>query len=154
LRAQAENKIARRIPLNAAEFRSLDAGIIGFIAVKPDLARSAMVVKLLPGCPAEQAGIKIGDVILRQTVDPSTVKTLRKPSWLFSCGQADEPCEITIMRQGHVFNVRLAYMNIEDVTDERLRHRLESLVEQAGFKAYHSPERADMSELLESLDDQ
>lgn len=122
----AIQKLAGKEKLTSDDYRSLGIGVLGIEADRQLFSKSALITGLYRGCPAEAAGIRVGDWEVL-TNDPDSQKDTHGLTQ-FICGLAGKPVDITIKRHGHELHFHLVRMNIEDIPDDRLRRRYEHLV--------------------------
>jgi C-terminal processing protease CtpA/Prc len=132
--SRAMKKLAAGIELNSDEYRSLNIGIIGCDTDRTYFTKLATVTSLYDGCPAKEAGIKLGDQEIQDEArtDDSGVDDETVPKWSFGCGVAGDPVDLTIKRRGKILHFHLIRMNIEDVPNLKLRHTYEQLVKLTG----------------------
>ncbi len=128
----AIQKLAARQALTSDDYRSLGIGIIGYESNKPFFSSSSTITDLFPGCPAAEAGIKVGDVET-SLEDPEAQKDTHGLT-MFICGLAGKPVTITIKRRGHELHFRLVRMNVEDIPDDGLRKSYERMIRRMGQK--------------------
>jgi len=118
--------------LSAEEFRQLQYGIAGMVSFKFIFGKSSMVLKVFPGCPAEQAGIQRGDQIIRINDVENKRTDAQREFWNKVDGPAGTPVDITVLRHGQKITFHLIRMNIEDIPDDRLRREFEDLLQSLG----------------------
>ncbi len=114
------------------DFRKMEYGILGMVSVKLPLADHYLVVKVIPGCPAAEAGIKPGDKQISTNGHVWTSKDTRKTYWQISDGKAGTPVDLVLMRKGEMLQFHLTRMNIEDLPNPSLRRIYEKMLEHFG----------------------
>jgi len=133
LYAQAQKKLTERKPLTAEEFRSLGAGTSGFDADQQYYSRLAKVTRVFAGGPAEQAGIKAGDILLQDEVATPVSGDPTRPETDFSCQRAGDVKDVRVKRHGQILTFHLVAMNIEDIKEPNLRRLYERMIQKYGF---------------------
>jgi hypothetical protein len=117
---------------SSEDFRKMEYGILGMVAVKLPFAAHYLVVKVIPGCPAAEAGIKPGDKQISTNGHVWTSKDTRKTYWHISDGKAGTPVDLVLMRKGELVEFHLTRMNIEDVPNPSLRRLYENMLKHFG----------------------
>src|SRR5262249_55428695 len=118
----------RRGKMTSEDFRKLEFGIAGFESVKLLFQRYPTVIKVYPGCPAENEGIRPGDVVLKANDHEFRRLDMQTEFWRIIDGRAGTPVDITVRRHGKEITFHVIRMNIEDVPSDRLRRRFEELL--------------------------
>jgi len=134
--ALAVKKLASKAKLTSEDYRNLGVGIVGLDSRQNYLKKYSRVIAVYPGCPAEKAGIKVGDMILEKH---ALTSKFTHTHYEFTCGIAGEPVDYTIKRDGQILNFHIIQMNIEDIPDPKTRHMCEEFVRQTGWPADHVP---------------
>jgi len=137
IREKALEKLAKRKSLTGEEFRSLNVGISGMNCRQMPFTTEAIVIKVYPDSPADQAGIEVGDILLGKKVYAPSDPT--RTMFTFTCNEAGSTKDYQIKHNGEIRNVRLVLMNIEDIKDDEARRLFEYLVEQTGAPAVDVP---------------
>ncbi|MBU6452541.1 MAG: hypothetical protein KGS72_12220 [Cyanobacteria bacterium REEB67] len=132
--SRALKKLAAGMELSSDEYRSLNIGIIGCDTDRTFFTKLATVTSLYDGCPAKEAGIKLGDQEVQDEAktEDADIADPTVPKWSFGCGVAGDAVELTIKRHGKILHFHLIRMNMEDVPDLKLRHTYEKLVKLTG----------------------
>ncbi len=123
---------ARKSKMNSEDFRNLGFGITGFVSVNVPFMQSGLVVKVFPGCPAEQAGVRKGDHLVRANDHVFSRHDRQLEYWRILDGRAGTAVDCVFMRQGQPVTVHLVRMNIEDIAEPRLRRQFEHMVKTLG----------------------
>jgi C-terminal processing protease CtpA/Prc len=126
----AISKLVAREKMTSDDFRNLQMGMTGFELFRPWNKKYAEVTEVFPGCPAEQAGLEIGDLIV--SGDPSQnykPKDTTKPIWAFTGGKAGSVVNLKVLRDGEIIPISITRMNIEDVPDAKIRKFYENMAE-------------------------
>jgi C-terminal processing protease CtpA/Prc len=122
----AIQKLIAREKLTSDEYRSLGIGVLGIHAERNLFSNRAEITALIPGCPAANAGIRVGDWEIVKN-DPESQTDSHGLSQ-FTCGLAGKLVDLTIRRRGHTLQFHLVRMNIEDIPDDRVRRAYEHQV--------------------------
>src|SRR5262249_47809991 len=101
--------------LSAEDYRSLEFGITGFQSVKTLIGRYPFVVKVFHDLPAEAAGIRPGDKVIRANDHEFTQRDAQPEVWKYLDGRAGTPVDVTVERHKEILTFRLIRMNIEDI---------------------------------------
>ncbi|HEY9790123.1 MAG TPA: PDZ domain-containing protein [Candidatus Obscuribacterales bacterium] len=119
--------------MSADDFRNLEFGITGFVVRRIiQLTPYPTVTQIIPGCPAEKAGMRVGDVVLRANNHQFTQSDMQREYWRILDGRAGSTVTIVVMR-GYVYKTfKLTRMNIEDLPDPELRNEYHELVRKLG----------------------
>ena len=118
--------------MTADEYRRLEYGIIGFNAELRFNVSGPIVTNVFPSCPAANAGIKPGDVLIRAGNHTFQAGEGQEVLWRVVGGKADTPVEISVMRDGVIRSFPLLRMNIEDIQDNQIRSYYENLLGRYG----------------------
>jgi len=127
--ATAVNGPAR---MTTEEYRRLEYGVIGFNAELRFNVSGPVVTTLFPSCPAANAGIKPGDVLVTAGNHTFQSGEGQEVLWRVVGGRAGTPLEMSVMRDGMVLSFSLVRMNIEDIQDVRIRNYYEDLLSRYG----------------------
>jgi membrane-associated protease RseP (regulator of RpoE activity) len=118
--------------MSADDYRALQFGITGFVSVSIPFGRHAVVTQLYPGCPAQAAGMRVGDKLIRANDHEFTSKDRQAEFWRILDGRAGTTVQITLLRKGELIAIPLIRMNIEDIPDRNIRRMFEHLVKRLG----------------------
>jgi len=123
----------KRFKLTAQDFRDLQIGVTGIELIQMPDEDYAKVEAVVPGLPAAEAGIKAGELVVGgdrsnfwMSQDPT------KEAWAFTGGRAGTNVEYRILRKGEIVSVNCRRMNIEDITDDKLRKVYEDMARRLG----------------------
>lgn len=119
-------KLAAKVKLTADDYRALGIGVLGYESTRQFLWPAAQITELYDGCPAKEAGIKVGDWELAS--DEFDAQTDQHGLTKFICGLAGKPVTLTIKHHGHILYFHLIRMNMEDIPNDHLRRTYEHLV--------------------------
>jgi bifunctional DNA-binding transcriptional regulator/antitoxin component of YhaV-PrlF toxin-antitoxin module len=124
----AVKKLKAKADMTADDFRSLGIGTLGYEALlKGD---SSKVEKVFPGSPAEQAGIRKGDVVIR---DADAAKDLAQgrptgSNYAVILRRAGSVDEVTVLRDKQPVTLQVTRMNIADIADDKVRKMWEKMI--------------------------
>jgi len=123
----------RRFKLTAQDIRDLQIGVTGIELFQLPSEDYAKVEAVVPGLPAAVAGIKVGDLVVGGdranfwiSQDPT------KEAWAFTGGRAGTTVEYRILRKGEIVSINVCRMNIEDISDHKLRKVYEDMARRLG----------------------
>jgi len=135
LHAQAVKKFDAGQTLSAEEYRSLEAGTVGFEANKPFFQDIAVVTVVYKDSPADKAGIRVGDKLFDNEAkeDEAAREDPTQPRQKVTCGKAGTPKDVTVLRGGKPVTLTLVRMNIEDIQETKYRHLWEQIVRRLGY---------------------
>jgi hypothetical protein len=124
--------------LSAEEYRKMEYGVIGLDALLPLNGPGPLVTHLIPGTPADIAGIREGDLIVKAKDHVFKHGEGQRVLWQIVAGRAGTPVDLTILRDGQLIKFEMLRMNIEDLPDKRRRRQYESLLSALGAPHYTS----------------
>ena len=130
--AAVESRASGPVRMTADEYRRLEYGVIGFNAELRFNVSGPVVTTLFPSCPAANAGIKPGDVLVMAGSHTFQSGEGQEVLWRVVGGRAGTPLEMSVMRDGKVLSFSLVRMNIEDIQDDRIRNYYEDLLSRYG----------------------
>jgi hypothetical protein len=116
----------------AEDYRSLNYGIIGMKSKTNRFSKLDKVIAVFPDCPAQQVGIKPGDVIVKIADHTVDKKTTQKTIWQKADGIAGTHVDYVIRRHGELITFHLTRMNIEDIQNDALRQLYEKMLRELG----------------------
>jgi C-terminal processing protease CtpA/Prc len=119
--------------MTAEDFRRLEYGVLGLQAYNKILVPTLPVVtEVFPTCPAANAGIRPGDVLVSEDGHNYRPGASQKEVWATLGGKAGTKVSLTIRRNGQLFTFHLKRMNIEDIEDKRIRRTFEDVLRHYG----------------------
>ena len=124
--------------MTAEEYRRLEYGIIGFNAELRFNVSGPVVTNVFPSCPAANAGIKPGDILVSAGDHTFQVGDGQEVLWRVVGGKADTAVAISVLRDGVIRSFPLIRMNIEDIKDDRIRAYYENLLGRFGAPGEHT----------------
>jgi hypothetical protein len=119
--------------LTAEEYRSLQAGCVGYESDRTfftDIAKVSIVYK---DSPAEKAGIRKGDKLVDHENDDEARADPTQPRQGVTCGLAGSTVTITVLRHNKPEPLTLTRMNIEDIQEPDIRREWEGIVRRLGY---------------------
>jgi C-terminal processing protease CtpA/Prc len=128
----ALSKLKGGAKMTSDDFRDLQIGIVGADVKRMPEEQTGTVEGIVPGSPAEKAGLHVGDV---QVLNPQQVFHPRDPGraiWAFTGGRAGTTVNFRILRDGEIKTFSLVRMNIEDIPDPRIRRQYEAWARKLG----------------------
>ncbi|MBS2010079.1 MAG: PDZ domain-containing protein [Cyanobacteria bacterium SZAS TMP-1] len=114
--------------LSSDEYRKLEYGIIGFNAELRFNVKGPVVTSVFPSCPAANAGILPGDVLIQAGDHVFQNGEGQDVLWKVVGGKADTPLDVVVMRGLEPLSFHLTRMNIEDIKDANIRGYYEKLL--------------------------
>ncbi|MBS2011071.1 MAG: PDZ domain-containing protein [Cyanobacteria bacterium SZAS TMP-1] len=129
----AMSKREARIKLSAEDIRDLQIGVVGTEVVQMPGESFAIIEAVVPGLPAAEAGLKAGDLVVGG--DSSVfwmAKDPTKAAWAFTGGRAGTNVAYRIVRDGEIVTINVKRINIEDITDNKLRKLYEDMARRLG----------------------
>ncbi len=121
-----------RAKLTREDYRNLEFGITGFESVKTLFQRYPVIIEVYRGCPAEKVGLRPGDVLLKANDHEFTRSDMQPEFWRILDGRAGTTVDITVKRHKEILTFQVTRMNIEDIENDRVRHRFEKLLRTLG----------------------
>ncbi len=118
--------------MSAAAYRNLNYGVIGIVSRKLIFGSKQTVTEVYPGCPAALAGIRPGDVEVQTDDHVWNREDNQRSNWNITDGKAGTPVDVTIRRHGQLMTFHLIRMNIEDISDDRIRRMFERMLSRLG----------------------
>jgi C-terminal processing protease CtpA/Prc len=149
----ALKKLAGREAMTSQDYRDLGVGIMGCETYEIPGEPLARVDGVMPGSPAEQAGIHVGDYKVLDNEHRQQVKKLHHDVYAFFGGKAGTKEDWTFLRDGKAFTVTMTRMNIEDIPDAKLRHQYEEWADKLGPSGYVLLSKAGQPSSDQNLDD-
>jgi len=129
----------RKPMLSPEEYRKMEYGIIGLDALTPVFGSGGPTVTgLLKDGPAERAGMRKGDLLVKAKNHVFKHGEAQRVLWQIVGGRAGTPVDITVLRDGELITFHLIRMNIEDITDQPRRRQYEFLLNALGPPRYES----------------
>jgi len=120
--------------MSKEQFRKLEYGVIGMVSVVQNGAPGPLVTKVYPTCPAADAGIIPGDVVVQTGDHVFHVGDGQREMWRSIVGRAGTPVDVTVLRDGKEIVFHLVRMNIEDISDNNIRYCYECLLSAYGAR--------------------
>lgn len=132
-------QLSRQTPkLSPEEYRRMEYGIIGLDSFIQVGGPGPVVTKVYPGSPAQTAGIRRGDLIVKARDHVFKPGEGQRVLWQVIAGRAGTPVDMTVLRNGELVTVEMIRMNIEDIDDKVRRRQYESLLDTIGAPHYTS----------------
>jgi C-terminal processing protease CtpA/Prc len=122
----------------------MEYGVIGLNALLLMNSANPVVQTVMPGAPAETAGIRPGDLIVKARDHVFKSGEGQRVLWQLVAGRAGTPVEMTVLRGGELLKFNMLRMNIEDLPDKRARRQYEILLSALG--APHYDEDGDLAD--------
>jgi C-terminal processing protease CtpA/Prc len=116
--------------LSSDDYRKLEFGITGFSSTKS--GKYPVVNQIYKGCPAEEVGLKFGDVMLRANGREFRKTDEQGDFWRIMDGRAGTKVALTVRRGDSIITFHLKRMNIEDIPNARVREKFEKLLRKYG----------------------
>lgn len=123
---------ARRPKMSQDDFRRLEYGVIGLNCVVSLRGAQPIVTGTFPTCPAANAGIQKGDLLVEANGHTFQRGEGQRVLWRVVAGKAGTPVDVTVRRDGENITYHLIRMNIEDIQDKGIRRTYENLLEAIG----------------------
>lgn len=125
--------------LTSEEYRMMEYGVIGLDALTPVFGSGGPTVTgLLKDGPAEKAGMRKGDLLVKAKDHVFKHGEAQRVLWQIVGGRAGTPVDVTVLRNGELITFHLIRMNIEDITDRKRRRQYEFLLNALGPPRYES----------------
>lgn len=125
----------RRTPtMSKEQFRKLEYGVIGMVSIVRQGVPGPLVTKVYPTCPAADAGIMPGDVVVQTGDHVYHAGDGQREMWRSIVGKAGTPVDVTVLRDGKEIVFHLVRMNIEDISDSDIRYCYECLLSAYGSR--------------------
>lgn len=125
----ALTKLKSGAKMTSADYRDLQIGITGCNTLRLTGRHIAQVEDIVPGSPAEKAGLQIGDI---EPLRDEQVFTDTTPTWQWNFARAGTTVDLPILRNGEITHFNLVRMNIEDIPDAKLRQQYENMARRLG----------------------
>ena len=135
LHASAVRKLDAGKHLSSQEYRSLEAGCVGYEAHHTFFEDIATIMVVYQNSPAAKAGIKVGDQIVapEEAEDEKFEANPTQSREKVKCGRANTPVDVTVLRDGKPVTITLLRMNIEDIKEPVYRHNWEEILRRLGY---------------------
>lgn len=114
------------------DYRSLNYGILGIVMVRFPFSRLERITQLFPDCPAVQAGLRPGDIVVKIADHVLSGHETQKTTWHTADGVAGTHVEYTIKRHGKLMTFDMIRMNIEDIQNDTIRRTYERMLRELG----------------------
>ncbi|MBI2812090.1 MAG: PDZ domain-containing protein [Candidatus Melainabacteria bacterium] len=114
------------------DYRSLNYGILGIVMVRFPFSKAERITQLFPDCPAVQAGLRPGDVVVKIADHVLSGHETQKTTWHTADGVAGTHVEYTVKRHGQLLTFDLTRMNIEDIQNDSIRRMYERMLRELG----------------------
>jgi bifunctional DNA-binding transcriptional regulator/antitoxin component of YhaV-PrlF toxin-antitoxin module len=126
----AMTKLRAKADMTDDDFRNLGIGTLGYEALLTGPNNSSRVEKVFPGSPAEQAGIRKGDIVIR---DADAAKDLAQgrptgSNYAVVLRRAGSVDEVTLLRDKQPVTLQVTRMNIADIADNKVRKMWEKMI--------------------------
>lgn len=136
----------RKPKLSSEDIRKLNYGVIGLVAYSKILIPTLPVIStLFPSCPAAEAGVRPGDVMIKAGDYTFHRGDSQKEVWQALGGRAGTKIDLVVKRKRELITFHMQRMNIEDIPNKRIRHLFESILQQYGppeREGANSPQQA------------
>ncbi|HEY9775371.1 MAG TPA: PDZ domain-containing protein [Planktothrix sp.] len=132
----AAEKLQKGFRLSAQEYRDLGVGCFGFESYRPLNRQNSKITDVYAGSPAAEAGIRKGDVVLKEADDAFKDLQSTTDVWTIELDKAGTAADVTLLRHGQPVTLTLTRMNVEDIASDRVRHEWERIIRSLG-----SPEK-------------
>lgn len=130
-------QLGQREPLlSPEEYRKMEYGVIGIDALLQIGGPGPVVSRVFPGTPAESAGLKKGDLIVKAKDHVFKPGEGQRVLWQIVAGRAGTPVDLSVLRDGEVVKFHMLRMNIEDIPDQAKRRQYEMLLSALGAPHY------------------
>ena len=116
--------------LTSDDYRKLEFGITGFASEK--VGRYPVVKRIYKGCPADEVGLRSGDVMLTANGREFRQTDEQGDYWRIMDGRAGTRVALKVRRGDSIITFHLKRMNIEDIPDVRTREKFERLLRTYG----------------------
>jgi C-terminal processing protease CtpA/Prc len=116
--------------LTSDDYRKLEFGITGFASEK--VGRYPVVKRIYKGCPAEEVGLRTGDVMLRANGREFRQTDEQGDYWRIVDGRSGTRVALKVRRGDSIITFHLKRMNIEDIPDAHTRAKFEKLLRTYG----------------------
>jgi C-terminal processing protease CtpA/Prc len=125
----AIKKLTAKADMTDDDFRNLGIGTIGYEQFRRG-GNNTRVEKVFSGSPAEQAGIREGDVIVRDADADNDIAQSQPNGTHYAVvlRRAGTIDEITILRHKRPVTLKVARMNIADIKDDKDRQMWEKMI--------------------------
>jgi C-terminal processing protease CtpA/Prc len=114
------------------DYRNLNYGILGIVMVRCPFSRAERITQLFPDCPAVQAGLRPGDIVIKIADHVLSGHETQKTTWHTADGVAGTHVEYTIKRHGELLTFDMIRMNIEDIQNDTIRRMYERMLRELG----------------------
>jgi hypothetical protein len=142
LRGSAIKKFDAGEHLSSEEYRSLEAGCVGFESHHVFFQDLSTITVVYQDSPAYNAGIRVGDQIVapEKVEDAKFIADPTLSRQKVKCGKAGTPVDVTVLRDGEPVKLTLIRMNIEDIQEPEYRRNWEQILRRLGY-----PQEGDFS---------
>lgn len=127
---------SREPSLSPEEYRKMEYGVIGIDALLQLGGPGPVITRVFPGTPAESAGLRKGDLIVKAKDHVFKPGEGQRVLWQIVAGRAGTPVDISVLRDGEVVKFHMLRMNIEDIPDQSKRRQYEVLLSALGAPHY------------------
>ncbi|MBS1956074.1 MAG: PDZ domain-containing protein [Cyanobacteria bacterium SZAS-4] len=114
------------------DYRNLNYGILGIVMVRFPFSRAERITQLFPDCPAVQAGLRPGDIVVKIADHVLSGHETQKTTWHTADGVAGTHVEYTVKRHGELLTFDMIRMNIEDIQNDQIRRMYERMLRELG----------------------
>jgi hypothetical protein len=126
------NLNAQQPKLSNEQFRQMEYGVVGLVSTVTTGDSNPIVTEVFPGCPAQQAGIKVGDMLIAAGNHVFRVGDGQRTVWQTVGGKAGTNVKIKVLRDGELITFDLVRMNFEDIPDPSRRAMYELYLSRFG----------------------
>ncbi|MDR3615396.1 MAG: PDZ domain-containing protein [Candidatus Obscuribacterales bacterium] len=114
--------------LTTEQYRDMKYGVIGIMVQQSFTEHLPVIVDLLPECPAVLAGLQKGDELIEANGHRFEPGEGQLEFMRVIDGEAGTNVDVTINREGKKVQYHLVRMNVEDIADDHVRVRYETIL--------------------------
>jgi len=115
-------KLASGASMTGDDYRDLQIGTCGYFSTQHNTDKYAKITAVCAGSPAQEAGIKKGDIVLyNESLPNADPRTITHPMMTLNFEHPGSVTHLTLKRGNDVMNYTLTRINIEDLPKEQDR---------------------------------